>query len=216
MCRCLGYDPAAMAPARKGDLSAKMAILGLLVQRSDTIYGVKSRLIEKFPGASWSRTIAHNSVSSLAKDGHVRVAVGGAEPGLDLYEATSEGMGWFRQWLVEFEQGPPVLRDALRAKLEYVADEATLLAVIEAIREQEDACFDESEAAKARLRRAIRRGELGSARDAGWESRLRYALMSDEALLWRDMAVRRKRFRESLEDPEERFESPGEGYADGG
>jgi hypothetical protein len=197
-----------MAPARKGELSAKMAILGLLVQRSDTINGVKSRLLEKFPGANWSSTIAYGAVSSLAEDGHVLLAVGGGERGLDLYEVTSEGQGWFRQWLVEFAEGPPALRDALRAKLEYVASENDLLAVVMAMREQEEACFEQSEAAKVRLSRALRRGELGSVKDAGWESRLRYALMSDEPLLWDEMGKRLKRIRQSLEGSEEQLEGP--------
>lgn len=200
-----------MARARKGELSAKAAIMGLLVERSDTINGVKSRLEAKFPGASWSPSIAYRAVDSLAEDGYVRIAAGGAERSLHLYEATPEGVGWFKRWLGEFSA--PVLRDALRAKLEYVGDESALRSVVEAIREQEQDAFEASEAAHLRLNRARRRGELGAARDAGWESRLRYALMSDEVLWWRNRGVRLKRLRENLERPEGRLEGsrPGEG-----
>jgi DNA-binding PadR family transcriptional regulator len=190
-----------MAPARRGDLTAKMAVLGLLVQRADTINNVKARLVEKFPGASWSRSVTYGAVSSLAEEGLVRVVAAGVERGLELYEATAEGVGSFARWLGDFSD--PVLRDALRAKLEYVSDEDDLRAVIEAMREQEDACFEASEAAKVRLRRAIRRGELGSAKGAAWEGRLRRALMEDEAVLWHYMASRLQRLRESLEDPDE-------------
>jgi len=233
-----------MAPARKGDLTAKMAILGLLVQRADTINGIKTRLAERFPGASWSRSIAYGAVASLADEGCVRVAAAGAERGYELYEATSTGVGSFRTWLGEFSEDPPVLRDALRAKLEYVAGQEDLLAVIEAMREQEDACFEASEAAKVRLRRALRRGELGSGRGepgagrgewgmgrgelgagagkqgfpsggagsaASWESRLRHALMEDEAMLWHYMGRRLQRLRQSLQDADEQFERPGGG-----
>jgi hypothetical protein len=199
-----------------------MAILGLLVQRADTINGIKTRLAERFPGASWSRSIAYGAVASLADEGCVRVAAAGAERGYELYEATSTGVGSFRTWLGEFSEDPPVLRDALRAKLEYVAGQEDLLAVIEAMREQEDACFEASEAAKVRLRRALRRGELGSApgklgscvRDAGWESRLRHALMEDEAMLWHYMGRRLQRLRQSLEDTDEQFEGPRPGGGD--
>jgi len=182
--------------------------MGLLVQRSDTINGVRSRLEEKFAGAGWSTTVAYGAVDSLAEDGYLRVAAGGAERSLHVYEATEEGVGWFRRWLSDFSAGPPVLRDALRAKLEYVADERDLQVVLAAIREQEEACFGESESAHLRLNRARRRGELGSARSAGWEVRLRFALMSDEVLWWRDWGRRLKRLRENLEDPGERFEGP--------
>ena len=222
-----------MAPARKGDLTAKMAILGLLVQRADTINGIKTRLAERFPGASWSRSIAYGAVASLADEGCVRVAAAGAERGYELYEATSTGVGSFRTWLGEFSEDPPVLRDALRAKLEYVAGQDDLQAVLEAMREQEDACFEASEAAKVRLRRALRRGELGLApggrgtgrgergsapgghgapvRGADWESRLRHALMEDEAMLWHYMGRRLQRLRQSLQDTDEQFERPGDG-----
>ena len=210
-----------------------MAILGLLVQRADTINGIKTRLAERFPGASWSRSIAYGAVASLADEGCVRVAAAGAERGYELYEATSTGVGSFRTWLGEFSEDPPVLRDALRAKLEYVAGQDDLQAVLEAMREQEDACFEASEAAKVRLRRALRRGELGLApgerglgrgergsapggrgapvRGADWESRLRHALMEDEAMLWHYMGRRLQRLRQSLHDTDEQFERPGDG-----
>jgi DNA-binding PadR family transcriptional regulator len=202
-----------MAPSRKGDLSASVAILGLVIQRSDTINGVRSRLVERFPGAGWSRSIAYGAMTSLAERGYVRVAVGAAERSLDLYEATPEGVGWFRQWLGEFSAAPPVLRDALRAKLQYVSDERDLRAVIEAIREQEEACLDAGDAAKIRLNKARRRGLLGPAKGAGWESRLRSALMTDEVLLWRDMATRLQRFRVDLEGDDEQLEGL---HGDGG
>lgn len=192
-----------MARARKGDLSGRAAVLGLLIERSDTINGLKPRLERKFPGA-WGPTIVYSSVENLAKDGHVRIVTPGVERSLDRYEATPGGVDWFRKWVGEFSV--PVLRDAVRAKLEYVADEHELRMLMEAIREQEDACFAASNAAQYRLNRARKRGELGSAKDAEWAMRLRYALMGDEVSWWRDWGLRLKRLREGLEDPGERPE----------
>jgi hypothetical protein len=77
-----------MPPSRKGDLSSTMAILGLLIQRPDSINGVKLRLTDRFPSAGWSRSIAHGAVPSLVERGFVRMARSGAEHSLDLYEAT--------------------------------------------------------------------------------------------------------------------------------
>ena len=70
-----------------------MAILGLVVQKTDTVNGLGVRLIERFPDAQWSRSVAHNSLPSLEKQGLVRMVDRGAERALDRYEATDEGIG---------------------------------------------------------------------------------------------------------------------------
>ncbi len=195
-----------MARLRKEEFSAGMAIMGLVIQRSDTINGVKSRLAERFPTARWSPSAPYEAINSLAGRGYVRVAVGGSARSLDLYEATPEGIGWFREWFEDLLEEPPALRDALRGKLEYVADEHDLQVVIEAIREQEEACFEASHAANARLDRARRRGELGSPKSGDWESRLLYGVMTYDVKLWSDRGALLKRLRETLEGPDERLE----------
>lgn len=196
---------------RKEEFSAGMAIMGLVIQRSDTINGVKSRLAERFPTARWSPSAPYEAINSLAGRGYVRVAVGGTARSLDLYEATPEGIGWFRRWFEDLLEEPPVLRDALRGKLEYVADEQDLQVVIEAIREQEEACFEASHAANARLDRARRRGELGPAKSGDWESRLLYGVMTYDVKLWSDRGALLKRLRETLEGPDERLDGRDEG-----
>ncbi len=200
-----------MARLRKEEFSAGMAIMGLVIQRSDTINGVKSRLAERFPTARWSPSAPYEAINSLAGRGYVRVAVGGTARSLDLYEATPEGIGWFRRWFEDLLEEPPVLRDALRGKLEYVADEQDLQVVIEAIREQEEACFEASHAANARLDRARRRGELGPAKSGDWESRLLYGVMTYDVKLWSDRGALLKRLRETLEGPDERLDGRDEG-----
>jgi DNA-binding PadR family transcriptional regulator len=193
-----------------------MAILGLLVQQPDTINGVKLRLTERLPSGGWSRSIAHGSMASLARQDFVRVSREGAERSLDLYEATPEGVERFREWLSEVAVAPPVLRDALHAKLQFIADEDDLLAVVEAIRGQEDACFDAAEAARRRMNKARRLGRLGPVKGADMESRLLSAMMIEEVAMWGDMGRRLKRFRkdlEGVEDPDERLWGPGD--ADG-
>ncbi len=200
-----------MARLRKEEFSAGMAIMGLVIQRSDTINGVKSRLAERFPTARWSPSAPYEAINSLEGRGYVRVAVGGAARSLNLYEATPEGIGWFRKWFEDLLEEPPALRDALRGKLEYVADEQDLQVVIEAIREQEEACFEASHAANARLDRARRRGELGSAKSGDWESRLLYGVMTYDVKLWSDRGALLKRLRETLEGPDEPLDGRDEG-----
>lgn len=200
-----------MARLRKEEFSAGMAILGLVIQRSDTINGVKSRLAERFPTTRWSASTPYEAMGSLAERGYVRVAVGGTARSLDLYEATPKGIDWFRRWFDDRLDEPPALRDALRGKLEYVADEKDLLVVMEAIREQEEACFEAGHAANVRLERARRRGELGSPKSKGWESRLLYGVMTYDVKLWSDRGSLLKRLRETLEGPDERLEDREEG-----
>lgn len=183
-----------------------MAILGLVVQKPDTINGLGARLIERFPHAQWSRSVAHNSLPSLEKQGLVRMVDRGAERALDRYEATDEGIGEFREWLRTSSAAPLALRDAVHAKLEF-AEERDVPDLILAIREEEEACAQEFVAASSRLnvqRQLKRLGPPGGAErragDADLGGRVRHALMTDEAMLWGMRARRLRRLRQELED----------------
>ena len=76
-----------------------MAILGLLIQQSDTASGLALRIEKEFRSMRWSKSIAHNTVPSLAKQGFVRLIEKGAKDSLDRYEVTREGVEEFRGWL---------------------------------------------------------------------------------------------------------------------
>jgi DNA-binding PadR family transcriptional regulator len=195
-----------MAPPRKGDLTASMAILGLVVQKTDTVNGLGVRLIERFPHAQWSRSVAHNSLPSLEKQGLVRMVDRGAERALDRYEATDEGIGEFREWLRTSSAAPLALRDAVHAKLEF-AEERDVPDLILAIREEEEACAREFAAASSRLNvqwQLRRLGPPGGGERRSGETdlggRVRHALMTDEAMLWGMRARRLRRLRQELED----------------
>ena len=114
-----------------------MAILGLVVQKADTVDGLGARLVERFPHARWSRSVAHNGLPSLARQGLVRLVEHGAERALDRYEATDAGVEQFRDWLRASSAAPPMLRDALLAKLE-LSEEHDVPGLIAAIREEEE------------------------------------------------------------------------------
>jgi DNA-binding PadR family transcriptional regulator len=195
-----------MAPPRKGDLTASMAILGLVVRKTDTVNGLGARLIERFPHAQWSRSVAHNSLPSLEKQGLVRMVDRGAERALDRYEATDEGIGEFREWLRTSSAAPLALRDAVHAKLEF-AEERDVPDLILAIREEEEACAREFAAASSRLNVQWQLRRLGppggiehQSGDADLGGRVQHALMTDEAMLWGMRARRLRRLRQELED----------------
>jgi DNA-binding PadR family transcriptional regulator len=201
------YDRTTMAPPRKGDFTASMAILGLVVQKADTVNGLGTRLLERFPHAQWSRSVAHNSLPSLEKQGLVRMVDRGAERALDRYEATDEGVDEFREWLHTSSAAPVALRDAVHAKLE-LAGEEDLPDLIAAIREEEEACALQFAAASSRLNLEWQRKRLGPPTGEDPSGRVRSALMTDEAMLWGMRARRLRRLRQELEDPSDEIDPP--------
>ena len=186
-----------------------MAILGLAVQKPDTVNGLGARLVERFPHGQWSRSVAHNSLPSLEKQGLVRLIERGAERALDRYEATTEGIEEFRDWLRTSSAAPLALRDAVHAKLE-LAGEEDMPDLILAIREEEQACALEFAAARSRLNLEWQLKRLSPRDDGELKGRVQSALMTDEAMLWGMRARRLRRLRRELEDPGE-DDSPGDG-----
>jgi hypothetical protein len=198
-----------MPPSRSGDLSASMAILGLVIQEADTAAGVGARLVDRFPRARWSRSVAHNDLPSLARQGLVRLVERGPKPSLDRYKATPEGVEQFREWLRASSMGPPMLRDVLSAKLAFSAEE-DLPGLLQAIREEERICVAEFEDAQMRLGAARRLGQLGPANGSDWAGRVQSAVMTDEAMMWGQRAKRLQCLRQELEEPEaDELELPG-------
>jgi len=195
-----------------------MAILGLVVQRTDTVNSLGVRLVERFPHAQWSRSVAHNSLPSLEKQGLVRLVEHGAERALDRYEATDSGVEEFRDWLRASSAAPLALRDAVHAKLE-LAEEEDVPDLIAAIREEEEACAREFAAASSRLNVEWQLKRLGGPTNgagqqpgnADLRGRVRRALMTDEAMLWGMRARRLRRLRRELEDTVEDGEELGSG-----
>ncbi len=182
-------------------MTASMAILGLVVQKTDTVNGVGTRLVERFPHAQRSRSVAHNSLPSLEKQGLVRLVEQGAERALDRYEATPDGIEEFRDWLRTSSAAPLALRDAVHAKLE-LAGEEDVPDLLLAIREEEQACAQEFAAASSRLNLEGQRKRLGPhGGGTDLSGRVRSALMTDEAMLWGMRARRLRRLRRELEDP---------------
>lgn len=190
-----------MASGRPGDFPASMAVLGLLVRQPDTIGGLAARLEDDHPNGRWPPNIVHNTLRSHERRRLVRQVRSGPGPGTHIYEATPEGVEHFRRRLRESAAQLPALRDALRARLSYVENEADLAGAIRDIREQEELCLGEADAARTRYRRASRRWQLrpGDERDvSAWIER---ALMIHEVRLWRDRADALRRLRRDVEDP---------------
>jgi hypothetical protein len=128
-----------MKVPRTGEMSSSMAVLGLVIQRSDTIAGVAFRLNETFPRAYWSPGAAHSNMPNLAKQGLLCVVQKGLESTLDRYEATAKGIAEFSEWMVQSISLPPASRDGLQARLEFI-ELGEPVALLGIVREAQRGC----------------------------------------------------------------------------
>jgi DNA-binding PadR family transcriptional regulator len=185
-----------MAPA-KGDLTASMAILGLLIQQPDTPSRIRTRLACEFPHGRWSRSIAYNDVPSLARQGLIRRIREGEKRSEDIYEVTPDGRAALREWVGDAAKAPPPVRDAMLLWLEH-SDESELPEILQVVHEVEEAARAEFEAAQTRLNTERALGNLGPADGSDWHGRMRDAVLSELVLMCGERARRLKRLRQKL------------------
>jgi DNA-binding PadR family transcriptional regulator len=185
-----------MAPA-KGDLTASMAILGLLIQQPDTPSHVRTRLVREFPHGRWSRSIAYNDVPNLARQGLVRKIRTGEKHSEDLYEATPRGIAAFKELVREAAKAPPSLRDAMQLWLEH-SDESELPEMLEAVRKVEESARAEFETAQTRLNTERALGNLGPPDGSDWHGRMRHIVLSELVQICGENTMRMKRLRQKL------------------
>jgi hypothetical protein len=140
----------------------------------------------------------------------VRLVKGGHQRAFDYYEGTPEGRDEFERWLRASSAAPPALRESVHARLALSRDE-DLPWVLRAIREQEEACMREAEAAQMRFNQARRLGRLGPVDSTDLRYRVRSAIMTDEVVLWNQMGKRLQRLRLCIERREEETETSGGG-----
>lgn len=182
-----------MKVPRTGEMSSSMAVLGLVVQRPDTIAGVAFRLSETFPRAHWSPGAAHSNMPNLAKQGLLRVVQKGQESTLDRYEATAEGIAEFSEWMVRSISLPPALRDGLQARLEFI-ELGEPVALLGMVREAQRGCRLEYAEAHKRWRAFTNLGSRGEQEDLMPNEVLSRGLkgiqLMDEVMLWGAQARR--------------------------
>lgn len=189
-----------MPAPRTGDLSASLAVLGLLAERLDTAAGVKIRLERRFPDAHWTRSAVDNTLPSLVKQGLIRLVKQGYKPGLSSYEATAEGAARVRRWVRESPAVPPVLRDGLLGKLSFSARE-DLLPLVESIRQEVKANKQRYADVHRRFRQEAR--QFGGGRSVGgeadWDATVGGILVEYEAKLWGSKVKELQELLEGLE-----------------
>jgi DNA-binding PadR family transcriptional regulator len=103
-------------------LSAKYAVLGLVIERPGYGYQLAQRLEERFGSSGFAPSGVYSALDQLSRDEFVRAA-GELRPGRarraaprTIYEATDEGIDHFESWMLGSSPAPP-LRDELHMKI---------------------------------------------------------------------------------------------------
>jgi DNA-binding PadR family transcriptional regulator len=103
-------------------MSAKHAVLGLVIERPGYGYQLAQRLDERFGSSGFAPSGVYSALDQLSRDELVRSAGElGAGPARraaprTIYEATEEGVDHFESWMLDPSPMPP-LRDELHMKI---------------------------------------------------------------------------------------------------
>jgi DNA-binding PadR family transcriptional regulator len=163
-------------------LSAKYAVLGLVIERPGYGYQLAQRLRERFDASGFAPSGVYSALDQLSRDQLVRCAGemgrgGGrrAAPRM-IYEATQAGVDHFEDWMLGSSPTPP-LRDELHMKIA-LCRPRNLPRLIDMVYGQELACM-------GRLRDLSRLGEHETTGGQDW-ARLMQGLARDaEIAMWR-------------------------------
>ena len=147
-------------------MSAKNAVLGLVIERPGYGYDLARRLQERFGSSGFAPTGVYSALDQLSSEALVRSAGCDAEADKEraaprtIYEATPEGVDRFERWMLDSSSLAPV-RDELYMKLA-LSKPHNLSRLIELARAQEEECL----ARLQELRRTAPRGAGGAL--TGW------------------------------------------------
>ncbi len=183
----------------KGDLTASIAILSLLIQQPDMPLNLRARLDREFPHGRWSRSIVHGDVPNLARMGLICRVQTGEKKSMDVYEATPKGITACKEWLRDAAKAVPPLRDAMLLWLEH-SDESERPALIEALKELETDAQREFEWAQVRLNSERALGRLGPVDGSDWRGHMRDVTLSELVSVWGERVLRLKRIRRKIQN----------------
>jgi DNA-binding PadR family transcriptional regulator len=189
-------------------MSAKYAVLGLLIERPGYGYQLAQRLEERFGSSGFAPSGVYSALDQLSRDELVRSAREmGAGPARRaarrmIYEATDEGIDHFETWMLGSSPTPP-LRDELHMKIA-LCRPRNLPRLIDMVYGQELACM-------GRLRDLKRLAEdEAEANPQEWARLMRVLARDAETAMWKARIEWLQTARELLERlREESLRSPG-------
>jgi DNA-binding PadR family transcriptional regulator len=152
-------------------MSAKNAVLGLVIERPGYGYDLARRLAERFGSSGFAPTGVYSALDQLTSEALVRNAGSRADARNEraaprtIYEATPKGIDYFEAWMLDCSSLAPV-RDELYMKIA-LSKPHNLSRLIELAETQEEACL----------------ARLGDLREPTMRSRSGPKAWSDVALL---------------------------------
>lgn len=164
-------------------MSAKHAILGLVIERPGYGYQLAQRLEERFGSSSFAPSGVYSALDQLSRDELVRAA-GEMGPGPArrsaprmIYEATELGVSHFEAWILGSSPTPP-LRDELHMKIA-LCRPGNLPRLIDLIYGQELACVGRLQD----LTQSSERERITDDRE-DWSTMMRTLAKDAEIALW--------------------------------
>jgi DNA-binding PadR family transcriptional regulator len=130
-------------------MSAKNAVLGLVIERPGYGYDLARRLEERFGSSGFAPTGVYSALDQLSSEALVRSAGPRAEATNEraaprtIYEATPKGIDRFEEWMLGSSSLAPV-RDELYMKIA-LSRPHNLSRLIELAQSQEEACLSRLE-----------------------------------------------------------------------
>jgi DNA-binding PadR family transcriptional regulator len=162
-------------------MSAKHAVLGLVIERPGYGYQLAQRLDERFGSSGFAPSGVYSALDQLSRDDLVRSAGEmGAGPARraaprTIYEATEEGVDHFESWMLDPSPAPP-LRDELHMKIA-LCRPRNLPKLIEMVGGQELVCL-------GRLQDLKRLTEESSTSSRDWPELMRMLAAEAEVAFW--------------------------------
>ncbi|HTA13946.1 MAG TPA: PadR family transcriptional regulator [Solirubrobacteraceae bacterium] len=126
-------------------MSAKNAVLGLVIERPGYGYDLARRLQERFGSSGFAPTGVYSALDQLSSEALVRSAGSRADATTEraaprtIYEATPKGVDHFEEWMLGGSSLAPV-RDELYMKIA-LSKPHNLARLIELARSQEEDCL---------------------------------------------------------------------------
>jgi DNA-binding PadR family transcriptional regulator len=162
-------------------MSAKHAVLGLVIERPGYGYQLAQRLDERFGSSGFAPSGVYSALDQLTRDEFVRSAgemgAGRASRAAPrtIYEATEEGVDHFEAWMLGSSSTPP-LRDELHMKIA-LCQPRNLPRLIDMVYGQELACL-------GRLRDLRRLADEEPGGSQEWSRLMRVLARDAEVAFW--------------------------------
>lgn len=187
-------------------MTPQLMVLGLVAEEPGSVADIQRRLADLFPASGIQKNCAHTNLPELAAKGHVRLLEEGPTKSKNQYGPAEDGLRFLRDWVAS-RLPEPAQRDNVHGKIQF-AEYEDLPAVIRMLEAEEKACQAISDKARADMLGFQRTQAKAPARD--WREELSAILtavrLEDVALMWGDVAARRRVLRAKLEKIEQRFD----------